>query len=212
MPTPVKAEVQATLADFHPRIRAVIEQAWREWREVADFMAKQSIGPTLYPRTVANFIFDGIARHAIREFASDPSINVDIETQTLKLFFKGAVYARFKKGAEDRLGQNIQTQAVINFIDPEYELPGLPPETARVEFIWVANELQTCLEKVLVVARNNDVRLWEYEIEPLAKESAEVLHFPTPADSVPGVVEEDDDDAMELVSTKPRDIEESEKD
>lgn len=35
-----------------------------------------------------------------------------------------------------------------------------------MEFIWLANELNTRLEQVLVVARDGDRLLWDYEIEP----------------------------------------------
>jgi hypothetical protein len=38
------------------------------------------------------------------------------------------------------------------------------PETARVEFIWLPNEIHTKLDDVLVVARDNGRQVWEYAI------------------------------------------------
>lgn len=196
MPSPLKQDVQSALEDFHPRIRRVVEKAWAEWRMIADFLSKQRLGPVLYPRTVANFVFDAIARYAVAEFASDPSVHVRVEAQTIKLFFKGDVLARFKKGDENKLGQNIETQAVLAFVDADGMLPGMPPETVKVEFIWLANDIQTRLDHVLVVARDSKRRLWEYEIEPATEATGTVIPFPT------GPSEPTDSDDSDLV--KPR--------
>ena len=190
MPTLSKHEVQSTLGRFHPRIRRVVELAFAEWRAVVKFRSEEAFGPVMYPRTVANYVFDAIARHAIAEFGDDPSVNVKIEPQTIKLFFKGAVYARFKKGDENRLGQNIETQTVLAFIDQNETLPGLPPETVKVEFIWLANELQTRLEHVLVVARDKDTLLWDYELEPAGEDVGLVIPFPV---QVPVVADAEDE-------------------
>lgn len=196
MPSPLKQDVQSALGEFHSRIRRVVEIAWAEWRMIADFRSEKGLGPVLYPRTVANFVFDAIARHAFTEFASDPSVHVRVEAQTIKLFFKGDVLARFKKGSENKLGQNIETQAALAFVDADGTLPGLPPETVKVEFIWLANDIQTRLEHVLVVARDNDRLLWEYEIEPGDEGTGTVIPFPT------GPSEPTDSDDRDLV--KPR--------
>jgi hypothetical protein len=181
MPHPDKDQVQADLEDFHDRIRSVVERAWAEWRAVAEFRAENDYAPLLYSRTVANFMFDAIARYAIAEFAGDTSVHVEIETQTIKLFFRGAVLARFKKGDDNKLGQNIPTQAALAFEFVDGMFPGLPRETAKVEFIWLANEINTKLEHVLVVARDGDRLLWDYEIEAMpAAGTGTVIPFPEP--------------------------------
>jgi hypothetical protein len=180
MPHPSKETVQAVLSPFHHRIRRVVDLAWAEWRATVDFRAKSKFGPVLYPRTMANYIFDAIARYAIAEFGTDPSIHVEIESQTIKIFFKGAVLARFKKGDDNGLGQNIETFAALAFMDADGILPGMPPETAKVEFIWEANDIRTQLESVRVVARDNDLIIWEYEIDREAGSSGAVVAFPTP--------------------------------
>ena len=181
MSYPAIDDVKEVLEKYHGRIRGVVERAWAEWRAMAAFRAENGFDPFLYSRTVANVVFDAIARYAVAEFASDPSVHVEIEAQTVKLFFKGAVFARFKKGDDNKLGQNIPTQAALAFEYVDAVLPGLPPETAKVEFIWLANDINTRLEHVLVVARDGDQLLWEYEIEDLAAGGAgTVISFPTP--------------------------------
>jgi hypothetical protein len=182
MPYPVKTEVQDTLAPYHRRIRRVVERAWAEWRAVAAFRADQKFGPLMYSRTVANYVFDAIARIAVIEFADDASVHLEIETQTIKFFFKGTVFARFKKGDDSKLGQNVPTQAALAFVAADGIFPGLPPETSKVEFIWLANDIHTRLEHVLVVARDGDRLLWDYEIEPgePAAGAGTVVPFPQP--------------------------------
>jgi hypothetical protein len=132
MQHPIKEEVQANLRDYHPRIRNVVDRAWAEWRATAACRAEAGFAPFLYSRTVTNVVFDAIARNAITEFASDPSVHVAIEPQTIKLFFKGVVLGRFKKGDDNKLGQNIPTQAALAFEFVDGMLPGLPPETAKL--------------------------------------------------------------------------------
>jgi hypothetical protein len=131
---------------------------------VQRFRSEQSMSSVLYSRTIANYVFDAIARRAMMVFAAEPSVHVRTEAQTVKFFFKGSVLARFKKASENGMGCNIPTQAVLAFEDAEKCLPGLPPETAKVEFIWEPNELWTQLENVLVVARDGDRLLWQYDI------------------------------------------------
>jgi hypothetical protein len=190
MPHPVKEEVQRDLQNYHPRIRRVVDQAWAEWRTMAAYRAQNSFAPFLYPRTVANIMFDAIARYAITEFGGDLSVHVDIEPQTIKLFFKGTVFARFKKGDDNKLGQNIPTQAALAFEFVNGMLPGLPAETAKVEFIWLANEINTRLEHVLVVARDGDRLLWDYEIDE-SEGASTVIPFPEPPTPQPPTSSDD---------------------
>ena len=174
--SPSKAEVQRALQEYEPRLRSIFERAWDEWRQVAAFMSENRMGPVLYQRTIANFVFDAIARHAIKELGSDDAVHVKVEAQTVKFVFGGEVLARFKKGDENKLGRNIPTQAAMTFEDADGLFPGLPPETAKVEFVWIPNEIYTQLEEVLVVARDGKERVWDY---PIAAESgAEVASLP----------------------------------
>ncbi|MDX6613847.1 MAG: hypothetical protein QOD75_3033 [Blastocatellia bacterium] len=177
----VKEEVRAILGEYHSSIRRVVELAWAEWRTVAALRVEHDLAPLMYPRTITNDVFDAIARFGIAEFNGKPSVNVKVEAQTFKLFFKGRVCARFKRGDDDKLGQNVATQASLAFEDADGELPGFPPTTVKVDFIWLANDLNTRLAHVLVVARDGDRLLWEYEIEEEpASGAGTVIPFPDP--------------------------------
>jgi hypothetical protein len=161
-------EVQSILEPFHSRILGVVKQAFADWRTLADFKAKNGIPTTIYSRTVSNEVFDLIASRGMAEFRADPSVTVKPEAQTFKLIFKGTVGGRYKRGDEDDLGQNQPTNAALALERADGELPGFPPETAWVEFIWQANEILSRLGYLLVVARDGDKTLWHYEIEDKA--------------------------------------------
>jgi hypothetical protein len=181
MPYPAMTDVQAILKPYHPRIRNVVERAWAEWRTVAALRVENDLAPVMYSRTIANDVFDAIARFGIAEFSSDLAVNVKVDAQTFKLFFKGSVCARYKRGDDNKLGQNIPTQAAMAFEEVDGELPGFPADTAKVEFIWLANDLNTRLEHVLVVARDGDHLLWDYEIvETAAGGAGTIIPFPEP--------------------------------
>lgn len=147
---------------FH-RIAAVIEAAWSEWKAVRSWRGEQGMNAIFYKRTVSNYIFDSIAREAHKEFAFDDAFFVDRQPQTFKLIHRAQV-ARFKKGSVGLLGSNIPTQMALAFMEAEGTLPGLPPETAKVEIIWKANELFTDLESIHLVARDGDDLVWEITI------------------------------------------------
>lgn len=186
MAYPTKSEVLEILSPYHTRIRAVVDKAWEEWRSVDIHRTANGFGPILYPRTMANFMFDAIARNAHVEFGPDASIHVKVEPQTIKFFYGGRVVARFKKGNGNKLGQNILTQAVLAFTSQEAVLPDLPPETIKVEFIWLPNELGTQVDSVHVVARHKNSLLWSYEVK--AGKAGEVVPlFPDTPDDDSGV-------------------------
>jgi hypothetical protein len=184
VPHPIKAEVQSVLEPFHSRIRGVVEQAFGELRQVAALRAKNGLAPLLYSRTISNDVFDAIARYVMAEFCSQVGVDVRMEAQTFKVFFQGKVCARFKRGDDNNLGQSSPTQAALAFEDADAELPGFPAHTARVEIIWLANDLNTRLEHVLVVARDGDLLLWEYEIEA-GSGFGTITPFPQPPAPLP---------------------------
>lgn len=175
MARPDKTTVRDALTPYHDRIRSVVERAWREWRLTDDFRRKSGMGPVMYSRTVANYVFDAIARIAVAEFGGDETVHVRFDAQTIRFYFRGGVYARFKKGDDSNLGQAIPTQAALAFEDMNATLPGLPPETAKIEIIWQANDIGTNLEHVLVVARDGDRVLWQYEIEDSASKTGTII-------------------------------------
>lgn len=178
-----KDEVFTLLEEFHPRIRAVVERAWQEWMEY------EHKGRLIFmPRFRAVFVFDAIARNAILEFVDDAKIRVKVEKQTVKFLFNDQVFTRFKKGNGRGLGDNIETQAVLDFIDPNRTIPGLLPEIMKVEFCYALDELGVGLNDVSVVARNKALRVWSYPIGR-SQSSGGVLPFPSlPDDPMPPTV------------------------
>ncbi len=193
-----KEEVQAALSQYHPLIRKIIDDAWAEWRAVEGFRQGQDYGAIAYKRTISNYMFDGIARRAIRVLGSLDGIHVKPEAQTVKFFAGGKALFRFKKGDDAKLGCNIPTEASLAFIDADRSIPGLPPETAKVEVIWQPNEIWTQIERELVIARDGDRLIWEYDLDR-DMGGAAVLPFPTPIPPAPA----DDEDDLPVVKPKP---------
>jgi hypothetical protein len=173
---PTEGEARAILAPYHSLIASVIDDAWAEWKLMRAWRSDRGLAPLLYQRTISNIIFDAIARRAIPKFRMLDKVHVELDAQTFKILFNG-LCARFKKGGDDKLGCNIPTQAALAFMDADALLPGTPPETGKVEFIWLPNELWTDLGKILVVARDGDRLVWEYEVRREAGEK--VIPLPT---------------------------------
>lgn len=172
MPIPDMGEVRRLLAEFEPRIRNVIEAAWREW---LDYPNKGRL--VFVARFRAVYVFDAIARNALAEFHDDKNIHVQVEKQTVKFLFKNQVFTRFKKGNDKGIGSNIETQAVLDFIDPNRMIPGLLPDVMRVEFCYGIDSLGLNLSEVAVVARDRNRRVWAYPLDR-AEPGADILPFP----------------------------------
>ena len=194
MAIPVKAEVMKTLEPFHGKILHAVHGGWAEWRTVQALRTDAGFSPIMYQRTKSNDVFDAVARQAIPLFVAEPKVTVKLDAQTFKLLFNG-VMVRFKKGGEDGLGCSAPTQAALAFIEVDGLLPGIPPETAKIEIIWRPNEIWTQLDGVYVVARDGDRLLWEYEIED-AGESSGVVPLATPPSDSP------EPDGADLVKPK----------
>lgn len=175
MPVKTKSEIRNCLSKYEDRFWKVIEDSFKEAKAVDALRIEKGYAPYLYSRTFSNAVFDAIARNAIREFAQDDKINVRLESQTVKFLFPGGILVRFKKGDENHLGQNQQTQAVLNFTQVDGLFADLPHYTSKVEVVWHPNELNTKLGQVFVVARDGDRLLWKYEID--LSNTAEILPF-----------------------------------
>lgn len=166
--------VRSLLNSFHGRLRTVVEKAWAEWE------AFPSRAILVFPKRYrANFIFDAIARLSIIEFSGDPDVRVLPQAQTVHFLIKNQVYLRFKKGNAKGVGSNIETQAVLNFIDPQRMIPGLLPDISRIEICWQPNDLGTKLDDIAVVARDIDKRRWAYSL-PRAEDSKTMPIIPLP--------------------------------
>jgi hypothetical protein len=171
MTIPVEDDVRTILSDFEFRLRAVIDRAWSEWME-SDIR-----GRLIRNSAKATVVFDFIVRHALAEFDGDPDIHVIPKHSTVKFLFKDTVLLRFKKGNAKGVGSNIETQAVLDFIDPERKLfPGLP-DILKIEVCYQPDRLGTQIEEVAVVARDRNKRIWAYPLEIRA--GAEIIPLPT---------------------------------
>jgi hypothetical protein len=160
----MKEEVRAALAPYHAMLGKIIRDAWAEWRAIQAFRVEQKMAPVLYSRTISNYVFDAIARRAIPLLGAEERINLDLDSQTFRFHLRGAA-ARIKKGGDDKLGCSIPTQAALAFEDADGVITGLPPETAKIEIIWLPNELWTQVDRILVIARDGDVLIWDYDLD-----------------------------------------------
>lgn len=163
MPVPAKSDIEAALSAYHPLLRSIFDDAWAEWCAVKKFREKSDFGPVVYSRTISNYMFDAIARRAVPRLSEEASVMVVAGAQTFKAHING-VLVRMKKGGKDKLGSNQPTFAALAFEDADQCFPGFPPETPKVELIWVPNDIWTQIGQLLVVARDGDKLKWKYEI------------------------------------------------
>lgn len=165
--------VQATLKAFEPAILAVVHGAWQEFKQLP------LTAPLEFARTRACFVQDIMVRLAKEQFADEPRVRTVVRDETVKFVFDNKVLVRFKKADASGLGSNITTQAIMQFVDQQRELPGLP-DVYKVEVLYHLNRLQTQIDHVMVVARDGDRQLWEYAIT--AEETAQAVMFPAVQD------------------------------
>ena len=161
--------VQATLKAFEPTILAVVHGAWREFKQLP------LSAPLEFARTRACCVQDFMVRRAKEEFSDHPRVRVIVRDETAKFIFDDKVLVRFKKADASGLGSNIQTQAVLQFVEQQQELPGLP-DVQKVEVLYHLNGLQTQIDHVMVVARDGDRQIWEYPIA--AEDTTQTAMFP----------------------------------
>lgn len=169
--------VKEVLKDFEPRLRAVEDRAFASTKQIPNYRG------FIYGRTRSNIHFDFIVQEALAEFDGDPNIRVIVERQTVKFLFNDRVLVRFKKGNSKGIGGNIITQAVLDFIDPQLNIPGLLPDLHKVEVCHQVDELGLSLKNLAIVARDVSRRIWSYPIP--AAGGAEVVPIPVPTNDLP---------------------------
>ena len=165
--------VQATLAAFESALLSVVHGAWQDFKQLP------LSAPFEFARTRACLVQDFMVRRAKGEFAGHPQVCMIARDETVMFVFDGQVVVRFKKADASGLGSNIPTQAVMQFVEQQQELPGLP-DVHKVEVLYHLNHLQTQVEHVMVVARDGDHQLWEYPIDDKGEQSAQPVMFPSP--------------------------------
>ncbi len=154
----VETDVRNVLLEFEETILDAVYGAWRDW------LASPHRAQIRFRRTRANLVHDFMVHRAVAAFDAHPDVHVIHQDETAKFLLKQKVLMRLKKGDANSLGSNIETQAVLAFTDPQMTIPGLP-DVQKVDVVYVLNDLQTAVDRIAVTARDNDVRLWSYEIE-----------------------------------------------
>lgn len=167
MPIPAMADIKGVLSPYHPMLRSIVDDAWAEWRAVQKFREEKGFGPMLYTRSISNYMFDAIARRAVPRLGVEASIMVVSDSQTFKAHING-VLLRMKKGGDDNLGRNHPTLTALAFEEADQRFPGFPAETPKVELIWVPNDIWTKVDQLLIVARDGEKLIWQYDI-PVAE-------------------------------------------
>jgi hypothetical protein len=177
MMRPDEDVVRAVLQPYENGICQAIHGAWSDYQEL------RLGGRLLFPgRSRACLVHDFMVQRAISTWSADASVRVIRRDETAKFVIADQVLLRLKKADDRGLGANIPTQASLDFIGQQYDLPGIPG-VHKVEVVYLLNSLQTQIDKVVVVARDGDERLWDYVIAPAT--TADVIPLPLPASSEP---------------------------
>jgi hypothetical protein len=172
MAVAIEADVRRALARWESAIQDIVRGAWADW------LALPNRSRLRFSRTRANVVHDLMVDRGIAAFNGEADVRVIMKDETAKFLFDRHVLVRFKKGGGKGLGSNIETQAVLAFTDPQLLIPGLP-DVQKVDVVYVLNDLQTMIDRVAVTARDNDVRLWFYDITD--RRGAPVLPLPLPS-------------------------------
>lgn len=182
MPVPTKAQVQAVLQDSEPRLRGVIDRAWQEWLDSG------LAGRFIFGRVQSNIMFDFIARHGIAEFDNDSEVHVIPKDCTVKFLFRDQVLVRFKKANAKGVGSNIETQATLDFVDPQRTFPDFLKDIYKVEVCYIPDALGAEISEVAIVARDRKTRIWAYPIEASAADNVVVMPARVIEEATPPVV------------------------
>lgn len=157
-----KERVYAILQPYHEKMLRAVKEGYSCWCDMRDLYSDK--GRFKYKRTGANVAFETITNALRKELGGYKSIRIIEEGQTVKFYFDDQVVLRVKKGNGNKLGCNISTQAVLNFIDPQGVLPGISPDAVKVELVWFTDEIDSHVVRVEVVARRWDHIRWSYSL------------------------------------------------
>lgn len=165
--------VREVLAPRHDQLLDFAHGAWNEWRDLAIG------GRLLFPgRSRACLVFDFMVQRAIAAWENDNAVRVIRRDETAKFVIDDKVVLRFKKADGRGLGSGIPTQATMKFEFQQYEMPGIP-NVHKVEVLYDLNPFQTQIDKLMIVARDGDERLWDYVVLPTRM--AEIMPHPITA-------------------------------
>lgn len=147
-----QAEVETRLTPYTARIVQVVLDAWADW------MGSGKSGRWKRKRSRANYIWEELACGAEAAFANDSSVRIHPKQQSCWFLIDDLVF-RFKKSDSSGLTSNYPTQAALDYHDQQEDLPGIP-RVQRLEVTYVPNKLETAVQDILLVARDQDRVLW----------------------------------------------------
>lgn len=151
-----QSEVEGRLAPFVPGIQKVILEAWADW------MASGKNGRWKRKRSRANYMWEELACRAEATFAAHPEVRIHPKNQSCWFVIDNLVY-RFKKSDSSGYTSNVPTQAALDYHDQQEDLPGIPA-VQRLEITYVLNTLETAVQDILLVARDQARVLWRSSI------------------------------------------------
>ncbi len=156
MASAIEADVRKLLDGLEDDVLEIVHGAWDDWMAAGL--------QVLFPRSRAVLMHDFVVRHAMAKWGERADIHFVERDETVKFLIRQLLLLRFKKANGNGLGSNITTQAVLAFTDPQLLLPGIP-DVQKIEVLYELSDLETKIDRVVVVARDGDRKLWEYEIE-----------------------------------------------
>lgn len=178
MTVPTEEDVRSVL---HPGREAKLHRAFHQaWRDVIVDQAKYS----RWPRTRANMMFERLAEHLQESFDDDPKVVFCFADETVKISFDDTLLARCKKADDRGFGHNVPTQAVLRFCHATQELL-LFPGLQKIEILYVVNRTGTALQRIVVQARDGDMRLWAYPLDGAESGGAATPVVPLPRPPTP---------------------------
>jgi hypothetical protein len=171
---PDEDEVKEILRPYEHALLQAHLNAFARW------MASPERATNRFQRTMSTMMYDFIVQEAGPLLDDLPGVHRIDRTESAKYLFDDRLLVRFKRGNKEGLGRNIETKAEHEFIDPRECFMGLP-EVWKVEALWYPNKLATKLDKVKIVARDVNAKIWSYDIG--AEPDTSLL--PTPLPIVP---------------------------
>jgi hypothetical protein len=169
--------VRQVLKPYENGIHQAIHGAWNDFKEL------NLGGRLLFPsRSRACLVHDFMVQRVISALVDDNTVRVLRRDETAKFIIADQVLLRLKKADDRGLGSNIPTQASLDFIGQQFEIPGIP-DVHKIEVVYLLNSLQTQIDKIVVVARDGDERLWDYAITP--DTTADIMSLPMTSNAEP---------------------------
>ena len=156
------------------------------WEDVRKDLARYSI----WARTRACMMFERLTVRLQEAFIDDPGVRFEFADETVKITFDDKIVARVKKADSSGLGHNVQTETNDLFCGQADMFPGFEPLN-KIEIVYVLNMYGTEIKRVMIQARDGDVRLWAYQIDDAALGTTAPVHpLPTRPTAPPSTGED----------------------